>query len=367
MVVASLRRPGIESLSIFYGTATTSQPSKAGLYVRTGGVCADFTRGRYGREACSRGRDCRSDMSYVKRFLEPAAFFDPRSRSFAVARSLLALAQLSLILFTPDHDLLLAVPHPGAPGPCAGVDRISLWCISGGQQSANPLARVIAVVVLTAVILGVKPRWLCIPHWYIAFSVVARLAPADGGSSIAEIMCGLLIPQCLGDPRLNHWSGNDKPLAPTWRGSSYAAHLVLRAQIAIIYFNAGFSKVWHPAWRHGRALRIIMQDPQFGAPDAVRAPVIWVLKHGWVGLALTWSVVIIEISIGASMLCATIVRRYALGAAIVLHVAIMVLMGLFGFALVMIAVVALASLDTSPGKGIYHADRHQAIRPVVRL
>ena len=291
----------------------------------------------------------------MKRFLESAAFFDPRGKSLAVARSLLALAQLCFILFTPDRDLLFTVPHPGASGPCEGVDRISLWCVSGGQQSSNLVARVVAVVILTAVIIGMKPRWLCVPHWYIAFSMIARLATVDGGSAIAEIICGLLIPLCLGDPRLNHWTGIDKPLSPTWRGSSYAAHLVLRAQIAIIYLDSALSKAWHPAWRHGRALRIIMQDPQYGAPDLVRAPAVWILKHGWVGLVLTWSVMIMELGIGASMFCAAIFRRYALVATIVLHSAIMILMGLFSFALVMIAVVTLASFDTSPRKGNPHA------------
>lgn len=110
-----------------------------------------------------------------------------------------------------------------------------------------------------------------------------------------------------------------------------------------------------------------MQDPQFGAPDLARAPVVWILRHGWVGSVLTWSVMIIELGIGASMFCATIFRRYALGATIVFHFAIIAFMGLFSFALVMIAVVALASLDTSPGKGVAHADRYQAVRPVVRL
>lgn len=295
----------------------------------------------------------------MKRFLESAAFFDPRGKSLAIARSLLALAQLCFILFTSDHDLLFAVPHPRASGPCAGVDRISLWCVGGGQQSTNLPARVVAVAILTGVIIGLKPRWLCVPHWYVAFSVIARLATVDGGSAIAEIVCGLLIPQCLGDPRSNHWKGSGAPLSATWRGSSYAAHLVLRAQIAIIYADAALSKAWHPAWRHGQALRILVQDPEYGAPGLVRAPAVWILKHGWVGLVLTWSVMIIELGIGASMFCATIFRRYALVAAIILHSAIMILMGLFSFALVMIAVVTLASLDTSPRKETPYAGGDQ--------
>ncbi|MEZ0109030.1 antimicrobial peptide system SdpB family protein [Catenulispora sp. EB89] len=300
-------------------------------------------------------------MLAMKRFLESAAFFDPRGESLAVARSLLAMAQLSFILFAPDRDLLFAVPHPGDPGPCGGVDRISLWCVGGGQPSANLVARVVAVAILTAVVLGLRPRWLCIPHWYIAFSVIARLATTDGGSAIAVIACGLIIPQSMGDSRSNHWRRTDQPLAPTWRGSSYAAHLVLRAQVAIIYLDAALSKARHPAWRNGRALRIIMQDPQYGAPDLVRSPIVWILKHGYVGQVLTWSVMIIELGISVSMFCATVYRRYALVVAIAFHLAIMIFIGLFSFALIMIAVVTLASLETSLGKEDHHVDGSQSV------
>ncbi len=303
----------------------------------------------------------------MKRTLQSAASFDPRSAIFDCARSLLALAQLSLILFTADRDLIFTVPHPGGPGPCGGVDGISIWCVTGGEQSSNPVARVVVVTVLIAVVIGVKPRWLCIPHWYVAFSITASVTIADGGAAIAEIVCALLIPQCLGDTRRNHWSRNKPPLAPGWRGSAYAGHLVLRLQVAIIYLDAAITKGWHPAWRHGQALRIIMQDPQFGAPHPVRSLVGGLLAYSWVGSILTWSVLIIEIGIGVSMFCAVTVRRYALLAAVVLHLFIAVLMGLFCFALTMMAVVALATPSPFPRKAAIGADRDQPVRAIVRL
>ncbi|MEY9934524.1 antimicrobial peptide system SdpB family protein [Catenulispora sp. GP43] len=303
----------------------------------------------------------------MKRLLESAALFDPRSKIFSIGRSLLALAQLSIILFTSDRDLLFNTPHPGGPGLCEGVEGISIWCVTGGDQTSNPAARAVALAVLAAVAIGVKPRWLCIPHWYVSFSIASSVTVADGGAAIAEVACGLLIPQCLGDTRMTHWSKIETPIAPSWRGSSYAAHLVLRLQVAIIYLDAAFAKVSHPAWRHGQALRIIMQGPQFGAPDAVRGTVVGLLDIGWVGPVVTWSVLIIETGIAASMFCATAVRRYALVAAVILHFFIMILMGLFAFALTMMAVVALASLNTPARKVSTSADRDQRVRSVVSL
>jgi antimicrobial peptide system SdpB family protein len=302
----------------------------------------------------------------MKRLLESAALFDPRSTICAVARSLLALAQLSIVLSTPDRDLIFTVPHPDEPGPCAGVNGISIWCITGGEQSSNPVARIVAVAVLTAVLIGLKPRWLCIPHWYIAFSFAASVSIADGGAEVTEIVCGLLIPQCLGDTRRTHWSHKQAPLAPAWRGSSYAAHLVLRLQVAIIYLDAAFEKAWHHAWRHGQALRVIMQDPEFGAPRPIRDAVVGLLD-GWAGSVVTWSVLFIELGIGAAMFCATAFRRYALVATVTLHFFIMMLMGLFAFALTMMAVVALTSLTTPARKAAPSADRDQAVRSLVHL
>ncbi|WP_344665005.1 HTTM domain-containing protein [Catenulispora yoronensis] len=190
---------------------------------------------------------------------------------------------------------------------------------------------------------------------------------ADGGAAIAVIVSGLLIPQCLGDTRLTHWACTDAPLAPAWRGSAYAAHLVLRIQVAIIYLDTAYSKARNPAWRHGQVLRIIMQDPQFGAPDPIRIAVSRLLNHDWLGSVLTWSVLIIEVGIGSSMFCVAIYRRYATVIAVAFHLFIMILMGLFGFALIMMAVVALASLNTSPRKAVTSADRDQSLRSVIRL
>ncbi|MBS2531653.1 HTTM domain-containing protein [Catenulispora sp. NF23] len=303
----------------------------------------------------------------MKRLVKSAALFDPRSMIFSVGRSLLALAQLGTILFTSDRDLIFNTPHPDGPGLCEGIEGISAWCVTGGDQASNPAARMVALAVLAAVAIGAKPRWLCIPHWYISFSIATSVTVADGGAAIAEVASGLLIPQCLGDTRLTHWSKVETQLAPRWRGSSYAAHLVLRLQVAIIYLDAAFAKASHSAWRDGQALRIIMQGPQFGAPDAVRGIVVGLLRNGWVGPAVTWSVLIIETGIAVSMFCATAVRRYALVGAVVLHFFIMILMGLFAFALTMMAVIALASLNTSPRKVSTSADRNQPVRSVVRL
>ncbi|MFD0635525.1 HTTM domain-containing protein [Catenulispora yoronensis] len=302
----------------------------------------------------------------MRRLLESAARFDPRTPVFATARSLLAFAQLCGILFTPDRDLILAVPHPDLPGPCGGINGISMWCVTGGDSTPNPSARMVAVAVLTAVMIGVKPRWLCIPHWYIAFSVSTSVTIADGAASISEIVCELLIPQGLGDTRRTHWGRSRVPLAPHWRGSAYAAHLVLRAQVAIVYLSAAIMKMQHSAWRRGQALRIIMQDPQFGAPGLVRPAVDSLLRHGWLSSAAMWSTLAIEVGIGTAMLGGASARRYALGATIVLHLFIMTLMGLFGFALVMMATVAFASTTTPLRKAATSADRVQPVRSVVR-
>jgi antimicrobial peptide system SdpB family protein len=133
---------------------------------------------------------------------------------------------------------------------------------------------------------GFAPRWLCIPHWYVSFSIASTMPLINGGEQVAEILTALLIPMCLGDTRWWHWA---KPTAisPVWRGSAYAAHVVLRIQVVIIYAEAALSKLAHPAWRHGTAVPILLNDPANGLPFAVRPVANEYLGYAVVGHALT--------------------------------------------------------------------------------
>jgi antimicrobial peptide system SdpB family protein len=293
----------------------------------------------------------------MRYLLRNAEVFDPRGPFLATSRSLLAFAELTVLLFTPDRLLFGSVPYASAGEMCSGVGTLSLWCASGSAAPTRAVCLGIAIAVLVLVITGFRPRWLCVPHWYVAFSLATRTSVIDGGDEVAQILTLLLIPSCLGDDRTWQWTGPAHPMPPAWRGSAYAAEVVLRCQVLAIYGEAAISKLRFESWRHGSSMKKLFNDPEFGLPLPVRTLAEHVLAPWWTGALLSWSVIATELCIGASMAFGTTVRRRGLVLAIGLHTAIILAMGLFSFGLTMISVLMAVSCTGSPAGSATDGDR----------
>ncbi len=300
--------------------------------------------------------------------LRGAELFEPRDMIMSAGRSLIAVAELTVLLATPQSVLFGVSPSAQADRLCSGLGTATLWCVTPAHLSY--LSQLIAVTILVCVILGLWPRRFCIAHWYVAFSMATRMIVLNGGEEVGQILTLLLIPICLGDSRMCHWRRPSAPMAPGWRGSAYAGHLVLRWQIAIIYLEASLSKLLFPAWRAGTAIPILLNDPQFGLPMAIRPTVEHIIATTGVGFALTWSVMAIEICIALAMLSPAPIRRFGVALAVCLHLAIVVAMGLFSFGLIMIALVLIGfgggSLSEYPyactSDGITNQERFSLLR-----
>ncbi|WP_436498462.1 sporulation-delaying protein SdpB family protein [Actinokineospora sp. HUAS TT18] len=273
-----------------------------------------------------------------RRVLADAARFDPRTRWYAVGRSMLALATLSIVVATPDSALfpyLTAQPE----GPrCDGLRSLSLWCVGGGSPAALTIARVVTVLVLVLVAAGYRPRWTCVPHWYATVSVGVSVYVPNGGDRAAQVATLLLIPLCIGDHRRWHWTTPTAPPPPWSGGSAYAAHLALRLQVAIIYGHAAVAKLTEAIWRDGTAVHYAMQDAYFGAPDGLLR-----LVESVPGLvfALTWGAIALEVVIAVAVLGGPRTRTVALTCGVALHTAFAAAFGLISFALVMISVLTI--------------------------
>jgi len=291
----------------------------------------------------------------MRRLLNAAEEFEPRGVLVAASRSLLSFAELTVLLSNSDRLLFGIAPYAPTRELCSGVGGLSLWCVTGVGPQSHSAGRIIAIVILTGVIAGICPRWLCIPHWYVAFSLATRMSAVNGGEEAAQIFTLLLIPFFLGDTRTWHWQQSDRPLPPAWRGSSYAAQLTLRCQIIIIYVDAALSKLMFPSWQQGTAVRTIFHDPECGLPMGLRAIADRLLGPIWISAAVTWSVVLMELCIGVSMMFRVRIRRRGLALAIILHMAIILAMGLFSFGLIMIsilmAVCGTGSQEGARGRG----------------
>ncbi|GIH98203.1 sporulation-delaying protein SdpB family protein [Planobispora takensis] len=297
-----------------------------------------------------------------------AARFEPTGLPMALGRTVMSLAQLSVLLFTPDAVLFAAVPGDPAGVGCGGLANLSLWCLTGTSPAALTTNRIIAIVVLMAVASGYRPRWTCVPHWYVTFGLSIGLTMPDGGARAAQAATMLIIPLCLADRRTWSWAGPPPEIPPAWRGASYAAHLALRCQIAIIYTSACLSKLLSPSWRNGTAMYAISNDPFYGAPDALHELLAPLFRSYAPLAALTWSVLAGELAIALCMLGPARLRRLGLTIAIMLHAAIIGVMGLFSFGLIMIGIVTLScagpvtSGDPLPTKGPPHARGHSPAR-----
>ncbi|CRK57726.1 hypothetical protein [Alloactinosynnema sp. L-07] len=256
-----------------------------------------------------------------------------------MGRSMLALATLSVVVATPDSALFpYLTAQPDGPR-CDGLRSLSLWCVGGGSPAALTIARVATVFVLVLVVVGYRPRWTCVPHWYATVSIGVSVYLPNGGDRAAQVATLLLIPLCVGDHRRWHWKTPTAPLAPWSGGSAYAAHLVLRLQVAIIYGHAAVAKLTESIWRDGTAVHYAMQDAYFGAPEGFLRLVESV--PGLV-LALTWGAVVLEVVIAVAILGGPRTRTVALTCGIALHTAFAVAFGLISFGLVMISVLTIA-------------------------
>lgn len=275
-----------------------------------------------------------------------ALAFEPRTVTFGAARSLLALAELSILVFTSDADLFPTVPN-GPTGPrCDGLRTLSLWCVSSSPVALT-IFRIVTIAVLVLAASGFRPRWTCIPHWYATFSLAAAIHVPNGGENVARILTLLLIPLCLGDDRIWHWRRPATPLPAWWAGTAYTAHLVIRLQVVIVYGQAVWLKVVEPEWRAGSAMHFVLQDAYFGSTPELAA----FLESGVLTTAITWGTILLESAIVISMFGNSTVRRIGLALAVVLHGGIILALGLASFGLVMISLVAAASSGRSEHSG----------------
>jgi antimicrobial peptide system SdpB family protein len=277
--------------------------------------------------------------SLSTRVLAAADTFEPRGLPLAITRSTLAVAELAGIVFTPDSGLFIHEAGLTDGMRCTGLRGLSLWCVAGPSSAGLLVSRVVAIVVLVVAASGYRPRWTCVPQWFVTAGLTASLAQPYGADTAAVLATLLLIPMLLGDDRTWHWTRPTTPLAPMWRGSSYAAWLALRCQIVVIYLDAAISKMTVPQWRAGTAMYTVFVDPNYGLPLAVRHALSSIVSSPVVIAPLTWGVIALELGIAVCALASRRARRIGVVLAVLLHGGIVLTVGLFSFGAVMMALV----------------------------
>jgi len=190
----------------------------------------------------------------------------PWTNVYGVARSLLAFGLLSQLLFN-SLDVLFRPERFGTLVTAVPASRFSLFYLLSGSRTELELARWIAIVVLTVVASGWRPRFTSVLHWWIAFSFAITTAVPEGGDQIGAILALLLIPVCLTDSRSWHWQTTlltTNSAAEGIRSVVASSSLtVIRIQVALIYFWSGVAKLSTTEWADGTAVYYWLIHPVY--------------------------------------------------------------------------------------------------------
>lgn len=281
----------------------------------------------------------------LARLQDSISRFDSRQPAVQVGRTLIAASQILTLTVTPWTRLTPQVLDTPAAPICRGVTRPSLFCLTPDDQPA--IALVVALVVLAAVCAGVVPRVTGLAHAWVSYSIAVSLGLPDGGEQAAQVVTVLLIGLTVADERVIAWRRSPAPAATSvtsvTQGIAFASWWLLRLQVAGIYLHSAIAKLGVEDWVNGSALYYVVRDPSFGASGPVGEALRTVTSTPLGVATLTWGTIVTEAGLAVLLLMGPRARRVALTAALVLHVGIIVGIGLWSFALIMIGSVWVAA------------------------
>ncbi len=195
---------------------------------------------------------------------------------------------------------------------------------------------IVSIFLLIPVILGVFPRYTCIPHWIVTYSFSITCSATDGGDQVASIITLLLIPICLFDDRKWHWSKKQTNKSFIAKTIATLTYYLLCIQIFIIYFFASVGKFKVDEWRNGTAIYYWLTQPLFGVTNFFKPFVEAVLFSPILTALLNWSVLFIELIIAFTIFSTNSnYRKIVLIISISFHFFILLFLGIVSFSIIM--------------------------------
>lgn len=265
--------------------------------------------------------------------------YSPFNPGIGLARTVIAFALLATIMSTPTSQLFFRSESFPAGVTClAPLSKYSLFCIAG-EAGQLDVAVWSSVLVLTLAGIGILPAFTAIPHWYVTWSFTVGSPVLDGGDHLAANLTLLLILLSVLDRRRWHWQRDVAyPSRQLWvKHVGYAALALWCLQLFIVYFQAAVAKFGVAEWADGTALWYWMQHPTFGPAEPLQELVLTGLQNPTLVVGATYGALAFQVTLAFAPLFAHKFRYIYLALAIVFHLAIAVLMGLWSFSAIMIA------------------------------
>jgi antimicrobial peptide system SdpB family protein len=276
----------------------------------------------------------------VGKFAEKYSFDIYNRNTIGIARSLLAISFLITIGLNDIEDII----NVNLLSKSATSD-FSIFNFSIFSLLINKLwiAKTISIIIMIFVLVGYRPRWFCLPHAYLSFSLSVSGLIIEGGDQVCQNLSLLIVPICLLDNRKWHWQnlGNNDSnkykniFACIW-------YNVIILQIAFIYFHASVGKYKVTEWMDGTAIYYWLKDPLFGFNNGIGSFLIdYLLINPFIVTSITWSVLILELFMAFSFLYNEKMKRFFLFLGILFHFLIAISLGLVSFFFSMFAALIL--------------------------
>ncbi|WPW33232.1 hypothetical protein P6B95_41730 [Streptomyces atratus] len=270
--------------------------------------------------------------------------FPAESRALGAGRSIIALAQASILAFTPASHLFVPVGGAEIEVDCSTpVQGVSLYCLAGStdRQFLNLLALALLLIVAS----GVLPRYTTVLHFWASLSIGQSISLPDGGDAVAQVVTFFLILACANDKRTWHWqrSNSEEEKESIWQGLAWAGWWGVRLQVAYIYLNSALAKLPVDQWAEGSATYYVARMENFGAAGLFADLFRWATGITLIALLSTWGTIFLEGLIAFLLLRRGSRQAAAATISACLHVLIILQIGIVSFGFIMVGAVICAA------------------------
>lgn len=274
------------------------------------------------------------------------------SRMLGVARTLMALAQLSLVMLNDPRYFFVPIGEQDLQGSCSDrIIKLSIYCVSPADfEAANTVVAILLLVIAS----GILPRVSSILHFWVSYSIASSISLPDGGETTMQVVTLFMMIACLADGRMWHWQKPCENKGPNViRAISWAGSWLVRVQVAYIYLFSGLAKLAVEQWQDGTATYYVSRMEYFGAGGLFAEQFRLLLSVPIFTLAATWGTIILEVILAILLLVnKPLCGKMAIAISAFIHVWIALMIGILSFALIMVAsVLAAASYSICKSSG----------------